>query len=138
MTSSSAPPKRSGRSSTTPSRPSPELRADSFLRDARRVLCVGAGGGGDVVGALVVAERARSLGTPSVLGGVTWERLPIDPLPGPRALAELEGARGLNGATALAGPATRGPGGVAFAQAGLGRLPRADTLLLHPPPPPAP
>ena len=87
-----------------------------------------------MVGALVVAEHARRLGTPSVLGGVTWERRPIDPLPGPRGLAELEGARNLNGATALAGPATRGPGGFAFAEAHMARLLGADTLLVDPNP----
>ncbi len=101
------------------------------------MLCVGAGGGGDVVGALAVAEHARSLGTPSVLGGVTWERLPIDPLPGPRGLAELEGARDLNDATALAGPATRGPGGFAFAESRMAGLLGAETLLVDPIPGPA-
>jgi hypothetical protein len=90
-----------------------------------------------VVGALVVAEHARSLGTPSVLGGVTWERLPIDPLPGPRRLAELEDARDLNAATALAGPATRGPGGFAFAEARMAGILGADTLLVDPTPGPA-
>jgi hypothetical protein len=100
-------------------------------------LCIGAGGGGDVVGALVVAEHARALGTPAVLGGVTWERLPIDPLPGPRGLAELEGARHLNGATALSGPDTRGPGGFAFAEAHMAGVLGADTLLVDPIPGPA-
>jgi hypothetical protein len=101
------------------------------------VLCVGAGGGGDVVGALVVAEHARVLGTRSVLGGVTWERRPIDPLPGPRTLAELEDARDLNGATALAGPSTRGPGGFAFAEARMAGVLGTDTLLVDPNPGPA-
>jgi hypothetical protein len=98
------------------------------------VLCVGAGGGGDVVGALAVAEHARALGTPSVLGGVSWERLPIDPLPGPRGLGELEGAEVLNGATALVGPETRGPGGFAFAEARMAGVLGADTLLVDPNP----
>ena len=70
-----------------------------------------------MVGALAVAEHARALGTPSVLGGVSWERRPIDPLPGPRRLDEVEGARQLNDATALVGPGTHGPGGFAFAEA---------------------
>jgi len=101
------------------------------------MLCLGAGGGGDVVGALAVAEQARALGTPSVLGGVTWERTPIDPLPGPRRLDELDGARRLNGATALAGPDTRGPGGFAFAETHVAELLGADTLLVDPHPGPA-
>jgi hypothetical protein len=101
------------------------------------VLCIGAGGGGDVVGALAVAEHARALGTPSVLGGVTWERRPVDPLPGPRRLDELRGARVLNGATALAGPQTTGPGGFAFAEARMAAVLDGDTLLVDPGPGPA-
>ena len=46
---------------------------------------LGIGGGGDVVGALAVARRCEELGTPFVVGGVAWERLPIDPKPGPAA-----------------------------------------------------
>ena len=72
------------------------------LGSAGRVLAVGIGGGGDVVGALVVAELARLVGTPAIVGGLTWERLPIDPLPGPRRIDELHRARRLNEVTALA------------------------------------
>jgi hypothetical protein len=64
------------------------------LREARRPLCLGIGGGGDVVGALATAEHCRiEYGARPVLGGVTWERRPIDPEPGPRRSAEIEGAR---------------------------------------------
>ncbi len=66
------------------------------LREARRPLCLGIGGGGDVVGALATAEHCRTeYGARPVLGGVTWERLPIDPEPGPRTAAEIEHARPL-------------------------------------------
>ena len=51
------------------------------------------GGGGDVVGALATAEFARRYdGARPVLGGVSWERRPIDPAPGPRTAAEIEHA----------------------------------------------
>jgi hypothetical protein len=64
------------------------------LREAKRPLCLGIGGGGDVVGALATAEHCRiEYGARPVLGGVTWERRPIDPKPGPREAAEIEGAR---------------------------------------------
>jgi hypothetical protein len=78
------------------------------LRAASRPLCLGIGGGGDVVGALATAEHCRiEYGARPVLGGVTWERRPIDPEPGPRAAAEIEGGRPLpSGVTA--GP--RAPG----------------------------
>jgi hypothetical protein len=76
-------------------RPSHVLAAvPEVLREAKRPLCLGIGGGGDVVGALATAEHCRiEFGARPVLGGVTWERRPIDPEPGPRAAAEIEGAR---------------------------------------------
>jgi hypothetical protein len=76
--------------------------APDALREARRPLCLGIGGGGDVVGALATAEHCRiDYGARPVLGGVTWERRPIDPEPGPRSAAEIEGARPI---TPEAGP----------------------------------
>jgi hypothetical protein len=80
------------------------------------VLCVGIGGGGDVVGALATAAMARTLGVHAAVGGTTWERRVVDARPGPRRLDEVEGAERLHAAAALAGPDTRGPGGVRFAE----------------------
>jgi len=62
-----------------------------------------------VVGALAVARLCESLGTPFTLGGVAWERLPIDPHPGPRPLAQIQGGRRLGEAAVLAGPRTATP-----------------------------
>jgi hypothetical protein len=101
---------------------------------AARVLSVGIGGGGDVVGALATAEHARLLGASAVVGGLTWERRPIDPLPGPRGLDELSGAERLNEAVALAGPDTRGPGGFAFAESHMARHLGERTVLVDPNP----
>ena len=66
------------------------------------------GGGGDVVGALATAEPARLYdGADPVLGGLTWERRPFDPVPGPRAVSEITGAEELASGVLLAGPETR-------------------------------
>lgn len=102
------------------------------LGSAERVLAVGIGGGGDVVGALAVAQLARLLGTPAVVGGLTWERRPIDPGPGPRRIGELAGARRLGEWTALAGPDTTGPGGFYFAESHMARHLGEPVLLLDP------
>ena len=102
------------------------------LGSAGRILVVGIGGGGDVVGALAVAELARQLDTPAVVGGLTWERRPIDPIPGPRRIDELSGARRINDATALAGPDTTGPGNVHFAESHMARHLGEPVLLLDP------
>ncbi len=67
-----------------------------MLRRARRPLVIGMGGGGDIVGALATAEHARLYdGADPVLGGLTWERRPIDPQPGPRRVSEIAEAREL-------------------------------------------
>jgi hypothetical protein len=82
--------------------------AELLLRGCRRPLVIGMGGGGDVVGALATAEHTRLYdhGEP-VLGGLSWERRPFDPVPGPRAAAEIADASELAPGILLAGPGTR-------------------------------
>jgi hypothetical protein len=74
------------------------------------------GGGGDVVGALALTELVEGLGTGWVLGGVAWERSPIDPRPGPRSLAEINGGRRLGSAAVLADGDTVSSDGVHFSE----------------------
>ena len=82
--------------------------AEQLLNTARRPLVVGIGGGGDVVGAFATTEMARIYhGADPVVGGVAWERRPIDPVPGPRSIAEIEGGEQLSDCVLLAGPDTR-------------------------------
>ena len=93
------------------------------LREARRPLCLGIGGGGDVVGALATAEHCRiEYGARPVLGGVTWERRPIDPEPGPRKASEIEGARPIESGAATRRASSRSAG-------------RSTTRTPRPPPP---
>src|SRR5687768_16797058 len=89
---------------------------------ASAVLAVGIGGGGDVVGALAVAECARAHGLSARVGGCTWERRPIDPIPGPRRLDEITGAVRIAASVALAGPDTAGSGGFRFAESHMARV----------------
>jgi hypothetical protein len=105
--------------------------ADRLLSAARRPLVLGIGGGGDVVGALATAELSRAYGGRPILGGVTWERRPIDPDPGPRAEAEIEGARRLAPGVLAAGSATRvRASGVVFAEARMAGLLGEETVLV--------
>lgn len=108
--------------------------ADMVLPDAERVLCVGIGGGGDVVGALAAAQL---LERETVLGGLSWERLPVDPVPGPRRIDELLDATPLAAAAALAGPTTRTSSGVLFAESRIAAHLGTDTVLIDPNPGPA-
>ena len=127
-----------GRHRTLPDdRGGPVLRgtdADARLAFARRPLVIGIGGGGDVAGALAVAEISRLYhGGDPVLGGVTWERRPIDPEPGPRRVDEIEGAEAIAPCVLMAGAATRVRStGVHFAESHMADFLRQDTLLIDP------
>lgn len=93
---------------------------------------MGIGGGGDVAGALAAAGAAEALGTPAEVGGITWERRPIDPLPGPRSLGEITGAERLHDAAALADPQTQGPGGFHFAESRMAGVLGRPVALIDP------
>lgn len=82
--------------------------AETILRRSRRPLVIGMGGGGDVVGALATGEAMRVYdGAEPLVGGLTWERRPIDPVPGARRVDEIEGGWEVAPGVLLAGPRTQ-------------------------------
>nr|MBA2240902.1 DUF1152 domain-containing protein [Solirubrobacterales bacterium] len=103
---------------------------DETIRAAGRALVVGIGGGGDVVGSIAVARLCESLGTPASVGGVAWERLPIDPHPGPRSLAEIRGGRPAGRFAVIAGPETTTPQGVRFSESIVAERLGTETALI--------
>ncbi|HEX8647789.1 MAG TPA: DUF1152 domain-containing protein [Thermoleophilaceae bacterium] len=109
------------------------LDADALLTRTRRPLVLGIGGGGDVVGALATAEAARLHGARPVVGGVTWERRPVDPLPGPRTVAEIEGGRELAPGVLAASAGTRiRASGVRFGESRMAEYLGEETVLVDP------
>jgi hypothetical protein len=107
------------------------IDADLLLSRSLRPLVLGIGGGGDVVGALATAEACRVHGAQPVVGGVTWERRPIDPEPGPRAESEIEGARRLAPGVMAASAGTHvRETGVQFAEARMAELLGEETVLV--------
>ena len=107
------------------------IDAEELLSRSRRPLVLGIGGGGDVVGALATAETCRMHGAEPVVGGVTWERRPIDPQPGPRSESEIEGGRPLAPGVLAASAGTRvRESGVVFAESRMAGLLGEETVLV--------
>jgi len=106
--------------------------AELLLRGSRRPLVIGMGGGGDVVGALATAESTRLYdGADPTLGGLSWERRPFDPVPGPRPAAEIEDAEQLAPGVLLAGSGTRVRGReVTFAESRMAEFLDQPTVLI--------
>jgi hypothetical protein len=106
--------------------------AEVVLRCSRRPLILGMGGGGDVVGALATAESLRLYDRAApIVGGLAWERRPIDPVPGPRRAAEIEDAEEIAPGILLAGPRTRvRDREVFFAESRMAEFLRAPTILI--------
>jgi hypothetical protein len=108
--------------------------AELLLRRARRPLVIGMGGGGDVVGALATAEFCRVYdGADPIVGGVTWERRPIDPVAGPRSTDEIAGAEELAPRILLANARTRvRDREVYFAESRMAQFLGEQTVLIDP------
>jgi hypothetical protein len=102
----------------------------STLASTDRALLIGMGGGGDVVGALAITTLLESLGTEWVLGGVAWERSPIDPRPGPRSLEEIRGGRPCGSAAVLSEGGTTSLDGVEFSESKMASHLGRPTLIL--------
>jgi hypothetical protein len=102
------------------------------LATAKRPLILGIGGGGDVVGALALAEHFRLYhGVHPIVGGVSWERRPIDPVPGPRTAAEIENATEIApGVMAASGETKVRDRDVVFAESRVAGLLGVQTVLI--------
>ena len=103
---------------------------EDYIRGAKRALVIGVGGGGDVVGALATARMLEFCNLEFILGGLTWERSPIDPLPGPRLLEEVENVRPLHRHVWMANDQTRTKTGVYFAESKMAAIQGKEVLLI--------
>ena len=106
------------------------MSLERTLSGASRALVLGIGGGGDVVGALASARLCQSFGAEFRLGGVAWERFPVDPHPGPRPIEQIVGGRRLGPAAVLADEHTTTPEGVPFSESRMAKFICAETVLL--------
>ncbi|RLI80577.1 hypothetical protein DRP05_00040 [Archaeoglobales archaeon] len=72
----------------------------------KKVLLFGMGGGGDIVGTVPTASFLKEFGVKVYHGSIVWDRIVVDPKPGPRAIEELENAEIVNSTVAIANEST--------------------------------
>jgi len=101
-----------------------------IVGNAKKAILLGVGGGGDIVGTIPTADFLGMFGVECVLGGLSWERSVIDPMPGPRTFEETSGARKLNDVVWWVDKDTATSTGVRFAEAGVSEVTGRETLLI--------
>ncbi|WP_202319058.1 DUF1152 domain-containing protein [Archaeoglobus neptunius] len=79
---------------------------------SRRALAFGIGGGGDIVSTIPVANFLGHFGFEVYHGSVIWDRIVVDPKPGPRSLEELRNVEIINETVGIASENTRTVDGV--------------------------
>ena len=108
---------------------SPQSLEDQ-IKSSARALVIGVGGGGDVVGALAVGRFLEFCDVEFILGGLSWERSVIDPLPGPRTLSEVENVRVLHPYAWMANPQSQTHTRVFFAESKMAAALGQEILLV--------
>jgi len=101
-----------------------------ILKNSKKALLIGIGGGGDIVGTIPTSELLGMFGVECVYGGISWERSVFDPVPGPRTFEETRNVRKLNDVVWYANPGTVTSTGVSFAESGFSRVLGEETLLI--------
>jgi len=98
--------------------------------DARRALVFGAGGSGDIVGAVPTARLLEGHGVDVTLGGLTWEPVPHDSEPGPRSLDEIRNVERVGESVGLVTGETVTADGMEFTETAVARHFDEETVLI--------
>jgi len=107
-----------------------KISLESLLKESKKAILLGVGGGGDVVGTIPTARLLELFGIECVLGGLPWERFVYDPVPGPRTLDEIKNVKILCDTVWLANKDTKTTGGVRFAESGVAEIYGKEVLLV--------
>ncbi len=103
---------------------------EHIFSNSKRAILLGIGGGGDIVGTLPTANLLDNFGVDHVMGGLSWERSVIDPVPGPRKFHETRNARKINDTVWYANQKTTTSTGVKFAESRIAEFRGRETLLI--------
>lgn len=101
-----------------------------IIENSNKAMLIGIGGGGDIVGTIPTADLLAMFDVSCVLGGLSWERSVIDPVPGPRKFEEIKNARKLNDVVWYANKDTVTTSGIRFAESGVAEVLGVETLLI--------
>jgi len=103
---------------------------EKILKKSKKAILLGIGGGGDIVGTIPTAKLLELFGVEYIMGGISWERSVIDPVPGPRKFEETINARKLNDTVWFANSRTTTSTGVRFAESIVAEFYGNETLLI--------
>ena len=103
---------------------------EKILKNSKKAIVLGIGGGGDVVGTLPTVNLLETNGIQCVLGGLSWERFTIDPDPGPRKLEEAHNVCEINDVVWKCNKDSVTRAGARFAEAGMAEVLGEETLLV--------
>lgn len=106
------------------------ISLEKILKSSRRAMLIGIGGGGDIVGTIPTAGLLSMFGTDYLLGGLSWERPAIDPVPGPRRFEETKNADKLNDVVWYCSKDTTTSTGVVFAESRVSEVLGVETFLI--------
>jgi hypothetical protein len=106
------------------------MSVERIFKNSKRAILLGIGGGGDIVGTIPTAKLLENFGVEHVMGGLSWERSVIDPVPGPRKFHETRNARKINDTVWYANHETATSGGIKFAESRIAEFRGRETLLV--------
>lgn len=106
------------------------MTLEKILKNAKKAMLIGIGGGGDVVGTLPTLNLLEQYGIESVIGGLSWERSVFDPVPGPRKFEETVNCEKISETVWYANERSATSGGVSFAESGMAKVLKKNTILL--------
>ncbi|MFA9409107.1 MAG: DUF1152 domain-containing protein, partial [Candidatus Dadabacteria bacterium] len=101
-----------------------------IIRNSKKALLIGIGGGGDIVGTIPTADLLQMFDIECVYGGLSWERFTYDPMPGPRTFEETKNVRQLNDVVWYANKDSVTITGARFAESGFSEVIGEETLLV--------
>ena len=101
-----------------------------IIRNSKKALLIGIGGGGDIVGTIPTADLLQMFDIECIYGGLSWERFTYDPMPGPRTFEETKNVRKLNDVVWYANKDSVTITGARFAESGFSEVIGEETLLV--------